>query len=82
MSVGELLAHARVPTGLPLQDLTVVSRPRICAELSIDNIDAMEHDDFRHCGGALYARRLTAQLPPATATHAHGSMTRARRGAL
>jgi len=43
MSVGELLAHARVARGLTLQDPVRGHRSS-----RVSALDAMEHDDFRH----------------------------------
>ena len=58
MSVGELLAHARATRGLSLQDLSDATKLRVSA------LDAMEHDDFRHCGGAAYVRGQLRSLAP------------------
>jgi len=58
MSVGELLAHARVARGLTLQDLSEATKLRVSA------LDAMEHDDFRHCGGTAYVRGQLRSLAP------------------
>lgn len=50
MSVGQSLASAREEAGLSVAD--VAERTRIRATV----VQAIEHDDFSHCGGDIYAR--------------------------
>ncbi len=50
MSVGETLTRARQERGLSVEDVTAVTRIRSGLIRSIEN------DDFRPCGGAVYAR--------------------------
>jgi cytoskeleton protein RodZ len=50
MTVGETVARARVAAGLTIEQVAASTRVRGSL------IDAIEHDDFRACGGDVYAR--------------------------
>jgi cytoskeletal protein RodZ len=50
MTVGQTVAHARTSAGLTVQQ--VAESTRVRGSL----IDSIEHDDFRPCGGDVYAR--------------------------
>ena len=50
MSVGETLSHARQSVGLSLDDVSADTRIRASV------IAAIENDDYRSCGGSVYAR--------------------------
>lgn len=58
MSAGEMLSAAREARGLSLDDLADATKLRASI------LSAMEHDDFSHCGGLVYARgQLRAMAP-------------------
>ena len=50
MTVGETVARARVAAGLTIEQVAASTRVRGSL------IEAIEHDDFRACGGDVYAR--------------------------
>lgn len=50
MTVGQTVARARAAAGLTLDQVAATTRVRAGV------IDAIEHDDFRPCGGDVYAR--------------------------
>ena len=50
MTVGQTVARARVAAGLTIEQVAASTRVRGSL------IDAIEHDDFRACGGDVYAR--------------------------
>lgn len=50
MSAGSLIREARESAGLSLDDVAQVTKIRASI------LAAMEQDDFRHCGGDVYAR--------------------------
>ena len=58
MSAGEMLGEARSARGMSLDDLAQATKLRASI------LSAMEHDDFSHCGGTVYARgQLRAMAP-------------------
>jgi cytoskeleton protein RodZ len=58
MSAGQMLTSAREARGMSLDDLAQVTKLRASI------LSAMEHDDFSHCGGLVYARgQLRAMAP-------------------
>jgi cytoskeletal protein RodZ len=58
MSAGQMLNSAREARGMSLDDLAQVTKLRASI------LSAMEHDDFSHCGGLVYARgQLRAMAP-------------------
>jgi cytoskeleton protein RodZ len=58
MSVGQMIQSARTARGMSLDDLA--QRTKLRASI----LSAMEHDDFSHCGGRVYARgQLRAMAP-------------------
>lgn len=58
MSAGEMLSSARAARGMSLDDLAQATKLRASI------LSAMEHDDFSHCGGVVYARgQLRAMAP-------------------
>jgi cytoskeleton protein RodZ len=59
MSAGEMLSAARVARGMSLDDLAQVTKLRSSI------LAAMEHDDFSHCGGLVYARGQLRAMAPA-----------------
>jgi cytoskeleton protein RodZ len=59
MSAGEMLSAARAARGMSLDDLAQVTKLRSSI------LSAMEHDDFSHCGGLVYARGQLRAMAPA-----------------
>ncbi len=50
MSTGSMIQQAREAAGLSLDDVAEATKIRSSI------LAAMEHDDFSHCGGDVYAR--------------------------
>lgn len=58
MTVGPRLRSAREMAGLSVADVAAATRMRASI------IEAMESDDFSHCGGAVYARAQLKMMAP------------------
>ena len=58
MSAGEMLSAARAARGMSLDDLAQATKFRASI------LAAMEHDDFSHCGGLVYARGQLRSIAP------------------
>ncbi len=58
MSAGQMLNAARTERGISLDDLAHTTKLRASI------LSAMEHDDFSHCGGTVYARGQLRAIAP------------------
>jgi len=58
MTVGSRLRAAREAAGLTVADVAAATRMRATI------IEAMESDDFSHCGGDVYARGQLRMMAP------------------